>query len=354
MRRDVATTDPKARTVLGDVPASSLGTTLAHEHLFIDLRNQFREPSDEGRRASSREPVSDAYLAVLERNPYALVDNLVLDDMDLVVAEVDRFKAVGGGTIVDCTPRTLGRHPHGLREVSERTGLNVVAGCGYYTEDTHPADMDDRPVEAIAEELIRELTDGIDGSPIRAGVIGEIGTSAELHPNERKSLMAAAMAHRTVPTAIHVHTFPWAREGLEVADILIDAGVAPPKVVIDHLDVDIDTGYLAALLERGVTIEFDCFGKEYQIDASDEAFAPGPFAKDAERVDVLVDLIEKGRADQLLIANDICFKTLLVTYGGRGYTHVITDIVPMLRERGVDEDTIGTLLVANPARLYSI
>ena len=193
-----------------------------------------------------------------------------------------------------------------------------MAGCGYYTEDTHPADMDDRPVEAIAEELIRELTEGIDGSPIRAGVIGEIGTSAELHPNERKSLMAAAMAHRTFPTAIHVHTFPWAREGLEIADILIDAGVDPAKVVIDHLDVDIDTGYLAALLERGVTIEFDCFGKEYQIDASDEAFAPGPFARDVERVDVLVNLIEKGRADQLLIANDICFKTLLVAYGAGG------------------------------------
>jgi phosphotriesterase-related protein len=228
-----------------------------------------------------------------------------------------------------------------------------VAGCGYYTEDTHPADMDDRPVEAIAEELIRELTEGIDGSTIRAGVIGEIGTSAELHPNERKSLMAAAMAHRMVPTAIHVHTFPWAREGLEVADILIDARVDPAKVVIDHLDVDIDTGYLAALLERGVTVEFDCFGKEYQIDASDEAFAPGPFARDVERVDVLVDLIEKGRVDRLLIANDICFKTLLVAHGGRGYAHVIADIVPMLRERGVDEDTIGALLVDNPARLYS-
>jgi phosphotriesterase-related protein len=355
-REDAAMRKPEGvvRTVLGDVPSDSLGMTLAHEHIFIDLRNQFRVPADENKRTQSAQLIDESTINLLARNPYALVDNLLLDDLDTAAAELDMFKSLGGSSVVDCTSRTLGRAPVKLRELSKRTGLHIVAGCGYYTQDTHPADMADRPVESIAEELVGDLTDGIEGSGIRAGVIGEIGTGAELHPDERKNLLAAAMAHQEVPAAIHVHTFPWARAALEIADLLIGAAVEPAKVVIDHLDVDIDVGYIERLLARGVMVEFDCFGKEYQLDASDEAFAPGPFALDTDRVDVLTQLIDKGYTDQLLIANDICFKTLLVAYGGNGYAHVIKDVVPLLRDRGVDSDTIDALLVQNPMRLYTI
>jgi phosphotriesterase-related protein len=185
-------------------------------------------------------------------------------------------------------------------------------------------------------------------------VIGEIGTSAEVHPDERKNLRAAAIAHRAFPTAVHVHTYPWTREATMAADVLIDAGVDPAKVVIDHLDVDIDQPYIEALLRRGVTAEFDCFAKEYPLDASDEAFAAGPFATDAERIDVLIDLLDKGWASQLTIATDICFKTLLAAHGGRGYAYIVESVVPLLEARGVDPATIDMLLVGNPARLYGV
>jgi phosphotriesterase-related protein len=349
-----AADDRIVRTVRGDVPASALGITLAHEHLFLDLRNQFREPADEARRALAREPVSDAHRELLARNPYALVDNLVLDSMDDAVAELRPFAVLGGRSVVDCTSRTLGRDPVRLRELAERTGLNVVAGCGLYTADTHPADVTRRSAASLAEDLIAELTEGIDGTPIRAGVIGEVGTSAELLPGERLGLQAAALAQRAFPAAIHVHTYPWARAALEAVDVLIAAGADPGSVIVDHLDVDIDLPYIEELLRRGVVAELDCFGKEYPLDASDDAFAAGRFATDAERIDTLVRLLDAGWLDQLLIATDICFKTLLVRYGGRGYAYVLEGVVPMLRARGADDATVDALLVSNPARLYSV
>ena len=342
------------RTVTGDIPVEALGITLTHEHLFMDLRNQFTEPSDPDRRRHSREPVAKAHLALLARNPYALVDNLVLDSVDTAVDELLRFRAAGGRSVVECTSRSLGRDPGKLREVADRTGLNVVAGAGYYTQDTHPPDMPTRAVEAIADEIIADLTVGMDGTDARAGVIGEIGTSAELHPDERKNLLAAAIAQRAFPTAVHVHTYPWTREATTAADVLIDAGVDPAKIVIDHLDVDIDQPYIEELLRRGVTAEFDCFAKEYPLDTSDEAFAAGPFATDAARIDVLIDLLDKGYATQLTIATDICFKTLLTAHGGRGYAYIVEGVVPMLEARGADRATIDTLLVGNPARLYAV
>lgn len=346
--------DHVGRTVLGDIPAGELGITLAHEHIFLDLRNQFTEPTEPGARERSKLAVDASQRSLLERNPYAIADNLVLDDDQVAIDELRRFSVVGGRTVVDCTPHALGRDPERLRRVAAATGLNVIAGCGFYTADTLPPDFDGQAVDILAAGMVAELTVGIGGSGVPAGVIGEIGTSAELHPAERKSLMAAGLAHREVPAAIHVHTFPWARIAPEAIDILVSTGVDPAKIVIDHLDVDIDQSFIEEILQRGVVAEFDCWGKEYRLDASDGAFAPGPFATDVQRADTLAHLLERGYARQLLIATDICFKTLLYLHGGKGYAHIVENVIPMLEERGADAGTIRTLLVENPARTYAL
>lgn len=345
---------PVARTVLGEVPAGDLGITLAHEHIFLDLRNQFTEPMEPDARERSKLRVDASQRSLLERNPYALSDNLVLDDARIATEELLRFKERGGRTVVDCTPSTLGRSPERLRKLAEVTGLNVIAGCGFYTADTLPMGFADEVVETLAGEIVRDLTLGIDDSGVRAGVIGEVGTSVELLPSERKSLAATALAWAEVPAAIHVHTFPWARVAPEAIEVLVSMGVDPAKIVIDHLDVDIDQPFIEEILRSGVVAEFDCWGKEYQLDASDGAFAPGPFATDVQRADTIASLLDKGYADQLMIATDICFKTLLRHYGGKGYGHIVENVVPMLVERGADAPIIKALLVDNPARLYAM
>ncbi|MDD5704784.1 MAG: phosphotriesterase-related protein [Kiritimatiellae bacterium] len=349
-RKDTAVT---VMTVLGPVALDALGIALAHEHVLIDIRNQYTEPADPHAARVGGQPVSAAHIERLQRNPYALRDNLVLDDLDLAVEELSRFRAAGGRTVVDCTPVGAGRNARGLRDVAQRTGLNIVAGCGYYTADTHPPELAGWSAEAIAARMVRDLTEGMDGSGIKAGMIGEIGTSNPIAPDECKCLRAAAIASRATGAPINVHTYPWCRAGLTAADLLLGEGLAPTKIVICHTDVNLDLEYMTALLARGVFLEFDNFGKEYRTGEQDHGFAGGAFASDPERACALQRLLEKGYESQLLITGDICLKSLLHAFGGRGYDHVLTNIVPLMLQAGIPQETVDKLLIANPARLFA-
>jgi phosphotriesterase-related protein len=341
----------KVNTVLGPVDPEEMGVTLSHEHLFIDITNQFREPADPVKQRLGCARVSAEHAGVLSRNPYAIRDNLLLDDLELAVEEAGLFRRAGGRTIVDCTPIGIGRDPERLRELSRATGVNVVAGCGYYTADTHPPGLGDRSAEDIADELERELCEGIDDTGIRAGVIGEIGTGNPIHPDEKKCLAAAAKASRRTGAAIQVHTYPWGRTGLEVVDVLLASGADPGKIAICHTDVDIHPDYQRALLERGVYLQFDNFGKEFAIPPEDRAYAGGGFAADRERVRAIASLVEQGFARRLLVTNDLCLKGMLRRYGGRGYAHAVDGVGAMLRAEGIAEATIRGFSVDNPRTL---
>lgn len=341
-------------TVTGPISADELGITLVHEHLFIDLRNQFSELKDPEAMRMSYEKVHMDNLGVLRRNPYAIRDNLVLDDVDIAVKEVSKFKCQGGNAIVDCTSIGIQRQPLNLQQVSLRAELHIIAGCGYYTYDTYPPEMDSWSVEKIADDIVRDITVGIDGTDIKAGVIGEIGTSEIIHANEWKVLMASAIAFKKTGAAIQVHTYPWGKAGLEIADGLLGVGVNPKKIVICHVDVQLDMDYIKALLEKGIFVEFDDFGKEFYIDPSERGFAGGVFAHDIERVKAIKQFVDLGYEHQILITNDICLKSMLTVYGGWGYGHIVCHIKPMLEWEGVPKDVIELLLHENPKELLVI
>ncbi len=339
-------------TVLGSVQREALGVTLAHEHLLIDLRNQYAAPSDPELRRLGQQPLSPANVGEVRQNPYAIRDNLLLEDVELAGREIGEFRKLGGASVVDCTSLGIGRSAQSLREIARRTGLNIIAGCGYYTQDTHPTDMPHRPTEELAEEMVRDLSAGIDGSDIRAGVIGEIGTSREIFPDEEKNLLAAAIAHRRTGAAVYVHTYPWGRTGLEAATILTQAGVPPERIAICHVDVEIHLDYIRELLAMGVFVEFDDFGKEFRLDAADQqGFAGGVFARDSERVAAVGRLVRQGYQRQILVSNDICLKCMLRSYGGAGYGHILEHILPMMVRGGIDAGTARSLVTDNPARL---
>jgi phosphotriesterase-related protein len=341
-------------TVRGPVSADSLGITLPHEHLFIDLRNQFTEFENPEKRRISHKKLHVGNLGVVRRNPYAIKDNLLLDDLEVTVAEVGTFAALGGKTIVDCTSIGIHRDPEKLYEVARRTGLNVIAGCGYYTHDTHPAEMDQWSAEKIADDIVSDLTVGIDGTGIKAGVIGEIGTSEPIHPNEKKSLLAATLAFRQMPVAIYVHIYPWGKAGLEAADLLVEQGVNPAKIVICHSDVELDLEYIRALLKRGVFVEFDNFAKEFTINPADRGFAGGVFVRDIDRVRAIKEILDWGYEEQILVTNDICLKCILHHYGGWGYDHVLRNVVPMMLDEGISRETIDRILNDNPKQVLAL
>lgn len=333
-------------TVNGPIDSNALGITLSHEHLLINLANQ----SDD---LSSRK-VAPADLPLLMKNPYLMTDNLRLDSMADAINEAHEFKKAGGCTIVDCTLRDIGREPEKLRQISEATGLNIVMGCGYYTYDTHSVELKDWPCEKIRDEMLNDLLDGVGCSKIKAGIIGEIGTSKEIHPDEFKVLKASSMASIETGAAIQVHTYPWADNGIEAADFLLENKVNPKKIVICHADVALKKDYIFKILERGVFVQFDNFGKEFEPDISSSGFAGGEFAKDMERVKFIKYLMEKGFEKQLLITTDICLKCLLKKYGGNGYSHILENIVGMLQQEGIPEEiTRDILLIKNPARLLA-
>jgi len=340
-------------TVTGPVESDELGITLPHEHLFVDLRNQFTEFSDPEKRLISEQKVNIRNLGRLRLNPYAVKDNLFIDDMDVAVEEVLCFKDAGGRTIVDCTSTGINRNAEKLHDLARRTGINVVAGSGYYTQDTHPEEMARWSAEEIADQIVRDFTEGIEGSGIKAGVIGEIGTSESILPNEKKNLLAAATAFAKVRAPIHIHTYPWSRTGLEAIDVLLKKGVDPAKIVICHLDVEPDLDYIRAALSRGVFVEFDDFGKEFVIEPSDRGFAGGIFVRDLDRVRLIRELVDHGFERQILITNDICLKTMLRAYGGWGYAHILKDVVPLMQSEGLTEEVIDLFIRQNPRSLFS-
>jgi phosphotriesterase-related protein len=275
----------------------------------------------------------------------------VLDDVDLAVEELLCFRRAGGRTVVDCTSTGLDRNPEGLREIARRTELHLIAGSGYYTHDTHPPEMASWPAEKIAEEIVRDCTAGIGQTGIKAGVIGEVGTSDPIHPDERKNLCAAAQAHQATRLPVFVHTYPWGTKGLEAADILVRQGANPARIVICHADVVCDLPYMRRLLNAGVWVEFDNFGKEFTLEPGDRGFAAGGFACDSDRVRSLKILLNEGHERRLLVTNDLCLKSMLHAYGGEGYDHILTHIVPLMRHEGIDEKAIERLLCHNPAEL---
>lgn len=332
--------------VLGEVKREDLGIVTPHEHIFINLSAFFDERPLRDIENPAEEKVKMEHLGQLNRDPYALKDNLKMDDYETQKKEILRFKKAGGTTIVDATMPGIGRDPRTLAKISAETGINVVMGTGYYVTSTHPEALKNMSEEEVAEEMVKELTVGVDG--VKAGVIGEIGISEIFDDAERKVLRASAIAHKKTGAGVLVHINPWTTNGIEAAEILLEKGVAPERIAISHIDVENTEDYVLKMLEMGVYVEFDNFGKEYYVDAEARRDGYGCFVSDVQRVEFVKKLIDEGYVKQILLSCDVCLKTLLRTYGGWGYDHVLLNIVPMMKEAGISDDDINIMLKNNP------
>lgn len=337
------------KTVRGEISREELGVVTTHEHVLLDLTAFYRELPVEGIPNPSTQKVEMWTLGTLNRDCYALKDNLLLDDEALQTEELVRFRAAGGTTVVDASLPGIGRDPQALRRIAEKTGLHIVMGTGYYVGETHPEALSAMTEQEIADGMIRELVGGADGTDVCAGYIGEIGISEIFDEKERRILRAAALAQKATGVAINVHINPWTVNGLEAADILLDAGVAPDRICISHIDVENREEYVLALLKKGVYVEFDNFGKEYYIRREVRNSGYGLFVTDVQRVSFLRKLIDLGYLRQILLSCDVCLKQLLHAYGGWGYDHILKNIVPMMEDEGITQQQIRTLLVDNPA-----
>jgi phosphotriesterase-related protein len=340
------------RTVLGDVEPEQIGITLPHEHLLIDFKVMFAEPAAASDKGRAWEPVSLANLGWVRQHFNANLDNLRLTDERVAADEILLFKHAGGRTVVDPTPKTLARDPSALARIARTTGLNVVMGAGYYVAASHPPDMDERTVDELAGEIIADVTSGVGDTGIRSGLIGEIGTTYPLSGNERKVLRAAIAAQRETGAPLMIHPGRHPDMPMELAELVEKEGGDLTRTIMCHICRTIaDVSAVIDLAQTGIWLEYDLFG----LENSYYPYNPGfDMPNDGGRMAHVLALIDAGYHDRILMSHDIAYKTSLTRYGGYGYHHLLVNVVPRLRAKGVDDDGLKGLLVDNPARAFAL
>jgi phosphotriesterase-related protein len=338
----------KVMTVLGAIPAASMGVTLPHEHILNDCRCWWHKPAEASRKHLADGPVHMGIIGELRMDPFVNLDNCTLDDEALAIKELTAFKAAGGATVVDPTCRGIGRNPQALVRIAEATGLNIVMGSGYYLQSSHPPELAGMSIDGIADEIVAEARDGVGSSGVKIGLIGEIGVSGDFTKDEEKSLRGAARAQKRTQLPLMVHLPAWYRHAHRVLDIVAEEGGNIRHTILCHMNPSGgDTGYQTSLAERGTYIEYDMLGMDYWY-ADQQVQCPS----DEDSARAIAGLVTAGHGGRLLLSQDVFLKMMLSHYGGFGYAYVIKHFVPRLRRHGVTEAAITAMLIDNPRSVF--
>jgi phosphotriesterase-related protein len=311
-------------TARGVVDSAELGRTLMHEHVFV-LTADVQQNTDEWDEA---EAVADA------------------------VAKLSALAEVGIDTIVDPTVIGLGRYVPRIVEVARQVPVNIVLATGLYTYDSVPfyfrfrGPAVRRP-EPMVEMFVRDLVDGIPGTDgVRAAFLKCAIDQPGMTPGVERVMRAVAQAHRQTGAPVTVHTDPHSRTGLAAHEVLTAEGVRPERVVLGHSGDSTDVDHLSALADLGYVLGMDRFG----IDTG------GGFD---DRVGVVVELARRGYVDRMVLSQDAACVIDWIDPAIRDvrnprwtYTHISNDVLPALLQRGVSQDDIDTMLVANPRRYF--
>jgi len=307
------------QTVLGRIDPSDLGVTLPHEHTQCALWH------------------------IENRWDYFQLAR----DEPVILAELERFRAAGGRSLVDLTLPGIGRDPAWLAGIAQASGLNIVMGSGWYRTAYYPPEalIDRRSVDDLADELVREADDGVGDTGVRPGIIGEIGTDKPwVSAAEERVHRAAARAARRTGRSITTHSV-LSPVGLAQLQVFEEEGLDPGRVVIGHSDSYPVLDHYLEIIRRGASIEFDFLGMPF---TAVERHGEGRI------VELLQELLSRGHADRVLLSQDVCNDAQLSRYGGHGYTYLAERFLPRLRQAGVSDAEIDTMTIANPRRLLTI
>lgn len=281
------------------------GYTLMHEHMTMDLT-----PGDLG-----------------------------TDSFELLCRDLKELYNFGVRNIVDLTNQSMGRDPEYLKRLTEETGIQMIPSTGYYLERYIGPYVENRSVEELADESIRDLTVGIGESGLKAGIIGEIAWSHEgAGKLEQKAWKAMYIAARQTGAIVSTHPSRGIQQ-LPQAEYLLSAGIAPEKIVIGHVEFNAEEDALKTILKKGVYIGLDMIGKKVHM-------------TDEERADFACRIRDWGYLQQLFLSLDICRREDLRSAGSYGYVHLFDTFIPMLKERGFCQQDIDLVLKQNPERIF--
>ena len=313
------------RTVLGDIPAEPWGITNAHAHLV-------------GKADATKPPFDSTDQAELV---------MTLNDS---LPELQEFGDAGGFCLVDLTPMGLGRDPEALVRASEETGVHVVMGTGIYHEPFHPdaiADLDD---VAIAELLVKEITEGVGDTGIRAGIIGEQGTyTGPMTDREAVVFRASAMAAVETGVAVTTHTH-LGRNALDQIDVLTSQGLDPDRIVIGHLDDgEPDLDLIREIINRGAWAQFDDIGYEYYTERLQVQMAT-----DVVRAGKLRQLAEEELTDHVILGSDFGMQRHLQSRGGPGLVVMAEGFWTTAEAEGVPTEVLEQCMITNAATVLTM
>ncbi len=342
------TSSKPVMTVTGPLPVDQLGLTLVHEHIMVDGPVWFAEP-DSALRHLRDVPVDASFYQELRVNPYASKDNVFMLDEQTAMDELAIFNALGGQTVVDVSCRGIGPFPEKLKRISEGIGTHIIMGTGYYYEASHPPEVKNMTIRQLVDQMVEDITIGVNGTGIKAGIIGEVGVSWDFTDEEIKCLRAGAQASTITQVPMTIHQPSFYRMANRVADIVIEEGGQLEHTIMGHMCASgEDMPYQVQILERGFFIAYDLIGSDLYYP---ELGTGQP--TDEQNAFHIKRLIDAGFVDQILLSHDIFIKICLKKYGGRGYGHILKHFVPRLKGAGVTDEQIHTMLVKNPQRVFS-
>ena len=305
----------RIHTLNGPVEADSLGLVLPHEHLFTDLRGPHIQDYARG-------------------DPAAVVK--------VVGPFLTEAAAAGVTALVECSTVGVGRNLEVLQRLAEATSIQIIPPAGVYRDAYIPNSMRDLSEGELAELWTKELTDGIEGTSVRAGFIKLAMSDDAPMPLEIRNLRAAAKASQSTGAVIASHTIGGKLAHQEM-DVLEEAGLDLRRFIWVHAQTEPDVSILEAAARRGAYVELDSVGAPFQVQA--------------ELLETVTAMIESGFADHLLLSHDAGWYNPahpegLPEGGYRGYTALTTDFIPALLKRGVSEEQVRLITVTNPAKAF--
>lgn len=328
---DVGAPGPVADTVAtyrGAVDAAGLGWTLTHEHIFVLSPELDRD----------------------HPHPEWDVDRAVA----AAVAGLEDLYELGIHTVVDLTVPGLGRNVELVGRVARRVRMNIVASTGWYTDDvlppyfrTHgPGRLVGGP-DPLVELFRRDVTEGIGESGVRAGMLKVVTDMPGFTPDVLRVMEAAAEVHAETGVPITTHSNPTLHNGLEQATFFLEREVAADHLVIGHSGDSTSRDYLLRLLDLGVTLGMDRFGMAHTGD-------------DEVRTATVIELVDRGYADQLVLSHDSAYFSRVTPPSWRRehtpqwtHDHLSRTVLPRLQAAGVTPDQIERIMVHNPRRLLT-
>jgi phosphotriesterase-related protein len=318
---------PSVNTVKGPIDTAQLGTTLMHEHVFVlspEVMQNFPENwGDEEQR------VADA------------------------ISRLNGLKSRGVDSIVDLTVIGLGRYIPRIKRIAEQTDINIIVATGVYTYNDVPMYFHFQGPgtelggpELMTEMFVKDIEEGIANTGVKAAVLKCATDKQGVTPGVERILRAVAQAHRRTGAPISTHTHAATERGLEQQHIFEEEGVDLSRVVIGHSGDTTDTDYLENLIARGSYIGMDRFGIDVLLSFED-------------RVNTVARMCERGHANRMVLSHDAaCFNDWLpeaalpAVLPNWHYFHILNDVIPALKERGVTDEQLYLMLVDNPRKFF--